>query len=137
MIVDTSALLAYFRIDEPDHAAVTEVLEAANEPLVVPPYVIAELDYLIARRLGVRAEIAALRELAAGAWELAAVTLDDLAAITKVIERYADQEIGAADASIVVLARRYATRTIATLDRRHFDVVRPLDGGRFRVVPST
>ena len=52
------------------------------------------------------------------------------------IERYADQEIGLADASIVVLARRHGTRTIATLDRRHFDVVRPLDGGRFTVVPS-
>ena len=40
-----------------------------------------------------------------------------------------------ADASIVVLADRYRTRTIATLDRRHFDVVRPLSGGRFSVVP--
>jgi predicted nucleic acid-binding protein len=52
-----------------------------------------------------------------------------------VIERYGDHEVGVADASIVVLAARYRTRHVATLDRRHFDVRRPLDGGRFRIVP--
>lgn len=51
------------------------------------------------------------------------------------VARYRDQEIGVADASNVVLAARFHTRTIATLDHRHFDVLRPLDGGRFRVVP--
>ena len=43
--------------------------------------------------------------------------------------------VGAADASNVVLADRYQTRTIATLDRRHFSVLRPIGGGRFAVVP--
>jgi predicted nucleic acid-binding protein len=52
-----------------------------------------------------------------------------------VIEQYAGQGIGVADASIVVLADRLGTRTIATLDRRHFEVLRPLAGGRFTIVP--
>ena len=52
MIVDTSALLAFFDRNEPDHAAVTRVLLEADEPLVVPPYVVAELDYLVATRHG-------------------------------------------------------------------------------------
>ena len=72
MIVDTSALLAFFDTDEPDHAAVTAVLDAATEALVISPYVLAELDYLVASRLGVSAELAVLRELAGGAWDLAA-----------------------------------------------------------------
>lgn len=50
------------------------------------------------------------------------------------MSRYRDQDIGVADSSLVVLARRYDTRTILTLDRRHFDVLRPLDGGRFKIV---
>jgi hypothetical protein len=33
------------------------------------------------------------------------------------------------------LADRYSTRTIATLDRRHFGTLRPLHGGRFSLVP--
>ena len=40
-----------------------------------------------------------------------------------------------ADASIVVLAERYSTRRILSLDHRHFDVLRPLSGGRFTLLP--
>lgn len=135
MIVDTSALLAFFDTDEPDHDTVSAVLGGATEPLVVSPYVVAELDYLVASRLGVSAELAVLRELTGGAWDLPAIDLEELARVRIVVERYADEDIGVADASNVILAERYRTRTIATLDRRHFDVMRPLSGGRFRILP--
>jgi uncharacterized protein len=136
VIVDTSALLAYFDAAEPDHEAVSGVIDQSNEPLVVSPYVVAELDYLVATRAGVEAELKVLRELAGGAWELAAFGVpDDLEQVASVIKKYRDQNIGAADASNVVLADRYHTRTIATLDRRHFEVLRPMRGGRFSVVP--
>ena len=135
MIVDTSALLAYFDTDEPDHQAVAGILEEADEPLVVSPYVIAELDYLVASRLGVRAELAVLAELAGGAWDLAAIDAEELRDASAVVERYADQRVGIADAANVVLAARYQTQTIVTLDHRHFDVLRPLAGGRLVVLP--
>ena len=135
MIVDTSALLAFFDTDEPDHVAVSSVFEAATEPLLVSPYVVAELDYLVASRLGVPAELAVLRELTGGAWDLPAIDVEELVKACAVIERYADQNIGVADASNVILAGRYRTRTIVTLDHRHFDVLRPLSGGRFRILP--
>ncbi len=135
MIVDTSALLAFFDTDEPDHRAVSAVLGGATEPLVVSPYVVAELDYLVGSRLGVAAELAVLGELTGGAWDLPAIDVVALDQARAVIERYADQKIGVADASNVILAARYRTRTIVTLDRRHFDVLRPLGGGRFRILP--
>ncbi len=135
MIADTSALLAFFDRDEPDHEAVARILGDTTEPLVVSPYVVAELDYLVASRLGTPAELAVLDELAGGAWELAGFGVDDVTQARAVIERYADQSIGIADASNVVLAMRYRTRTVVTLDHRHFDVLRPLDGGRFALLP--
>lgn len=135
MIVDTSALLAYFDAAEPDHMAVSRVIDDSDDSLVVSPYVLAELDYLVANRVNVDAEIAALRELSSGAWDLAEFGAIDLEQATSVIEKYRDQRIGLADASNVVLANRYRTRTIATLDRRHFEVLRPLRGGRFAVLP--
>ncbi|MFI5259448.1 MAG: PIN domain-containing protein [Candidatus Limnocylindrales bacterium] len=135
MIIDTSALLAYFDSDEPDHRAVAAVIDDTDEPLVVSPYVVAELDYLVTSRLGVAAELAVLAELAGGAWDLAAIDAEGLRDARDVIERYADQRIGVADASNVVLAALYRTRTIVTLDHRHFDVLRPLAGGRFEVLP--
>jgi len=136
LIVDTSALLAFFDTDEPDHRAVSAVLDGATEPLVVSPYVVAELDYLVASRLGVSAELAVLRELTGGAWDLPAIDVEALVRARAVIERYADQNIGVADASNVILAERYRTRTVVTLDRRHFDVLRPPGGGRFRILPE-
>lgn len=135
MIVDTSALLAYFDSAEPDHAAVSRAINGSDEALVVSPYVVAELDYLVATRVGVDAELAVLRELSGGAWELVDFTAADVERAAAVIEKYRDQNIGIADASNVVLAQRYQTRTMATLDHRHFTVLRPLDGGRFTLVP--
>ena len=77
-----------------------------------------------------------LRELAGGAWDLATFGHDDLRAAAEIVDRYADQSVGATDASNVVLAARYRTRTIVTLDRRHFEVLRPPTGGRFTILPE-
>jgi predicted nucleic acid-binding protein len=107
----------------------------ASAVLVISPYVVAELDYLVASRLGVSAELAVLRELAGGAWDLATFGTEDLAQAHAVVEHYADQAIGLADASIVILAARYQTRTVVTLDLRHFGVVQPIDGGTFKILP--
>jgi predicted nucleic acid-binding protein len=136
VIVDTSGLLALFNADEPDHHAVAAAVTAEQqEPLVVSPFVLAEVDYLVATRLGVKAELAVLRELAAGAWELPEFGRDDLAVAAGVVQKYADQAIGLADASLVVLATRYGTKRILTLDTRHFHVLRPFGGGRFVILP--
>lgn len=137
IIADTSGLLAYFNDSDADHHAVVDALRGySTEALVVSPYVVAELDYVLATRAGVDKELTVLTDLAGGAYELADFGADDLAKTISVIERYRDQNIGVTDASLVVLAQRYETRTILTLDRRHFDVVRPLKGGRFKVLPA-
>jgi predicted nucleic acid-binding protein len=135
LIADTSGLLAFFNRDEPDHQRVAAVVDAATDPLVVSPYVVAELDYLVATRVGTTAELAVLDELAGGAYYLAGFGVAELTRARAVVERYRDQQIGVADASIVVLADLHRTREVLTLDRRHFDVLRPLSGGRFRLRP--
>jgi hypothetical protein len=136
IVADTSGLLALFNRREPAHEAVREAVEAAVEPLVVSPYVLAEVDYLVGTRLGVEAELQVLNELAGGAYLLAGLDARDVGAAAALIDRYRDQDIGVADASIVILADRHRTRSVLTLDHRHFSVLRPLDGGRFRVLPT-
>jgi predicted nucleic acid-binding protein len=135
IVADTSGLLAFFNDREPAHQSVRDALAARGDVLVVSPYVVAELEYLVATRHGTTAELAVLHELAGGAYDLAHVDQELLARSADVVAKYPDQSIGVADASLVVLASRYRTRTILTLDRRHFTVVRPLDGGRFTLVP--
>jgi uncharacterized protein len=130
-------LLAFFNPLEPAHIAVRSAVEHEPDPLVVSPFVIAELDYLVATRLGLDAERRVLAELATGAYDLAQIDRDDIAACERVIAKHADQQIGVTDASLVVLAARVGTKQILTLDRRHFGVMRPLQGGRFVVVGAT
>jgi uncharacterized protein len=134
-IADTSGLLALFNRTEPEHEAVRRLVAEIDQPLVVSPYVVAELDYLVATRVGVDAELAVLDELTGGAYALAQFDAADLSRASAVIARYRDQSIGIADASVVVLADRFHTREILTLDRRHFGVLRPLSGGRFKLIP--
>jgi predicted nucleic acid-binding protein len=83
----------------------------------------------------VAAELAVLAELASGAYELATFDATDVQRAAEVIERYRDQALGVADASIAVLADRFGTRELLSLDHRHFDVVRPIAGGRFTLLP--
>lgn len=135
IIADTSGLLALFNAREPKHVEVRKIVEAQAEPMVVSPYVVAELDYLLATRIGFEAELRVMAELGSGAYHLAAMEKSDLRRAVTVIDRYRDQEIGVADASLVVLASRHSTKSILTLDRRHFSVLRPLEGGRFRLLP--
>lgn len=135
IIADTSGLISFFNESDPDHEAVSTWIQTESPVMVISPFVIAEIDYLVATRKGVTAELAVLRELAGGAYELPAIGAKDLGAATDVVDRYQDLGVGIADASLVVLADRYRTRTILTFDRRHFSVLRPLAGGSFELVP--
>lgn len=135
IIADTSGLLALFNSSEPQHQAAADVVEAESGPLVVSPYVVAELDYLLATRFGTDPELAVLDELSSGAFELASFGADDVRRAAAIVGRYRDQDIGVADASLVVLADRYRTKRVLTLDHRHFGVIRPLAGGRFSLLP--
>ncbi|HEY7822845.1 MAG TPA: PIN domain-containing protein [Acidimicrobiia bacterium] len=135
VIVDTSGLLAFFNRNEPLHHEVVAAVDEAQD-LVVSPYVVAEVDYLVATRHGVGAELEILDELSGGAWMLADFEKGDIREARAVVARYRDQDIGLADASLVILAHRFRTRKVLTLDRRHFDVIRPIDGGRFTLLPA-
>lgn len=135
IIADTSGLLAAFDRRERSHDAVVPHL-AGDEAVVVSPYVVAEIGYLVGSRMGARAEVQVMTELAGGGYELAALDSDDVLRATAVMERYADLDIGITDASLVVLAERHRTTDLLTLDERHFRVLRPLQGGVFTLLPA-
>lgn len=135
LICDTSSLIAFFDASDAHHRPVSAVVDADHGPFVVSPYVLAELDYLLATRRGRAAELAALTELTSGAWDLPGCDGPDIRRALAVIDRYSDLNIGLADASLVVLAARYRTDRVLTLDRRHFSVLRTAAGRPFTVLP--
>jgi predicted nucleic acid-binding protein len=136
-IADTSALIAFFNETDQHHQAV-RVGVAQVGHIVVSPCVLAELDYLIATRQGPRAAREVLAyiagRVAGGRWEVPAIGALLLAAHA-VLDDY--PSVGLADAMNVVLAREFRTDVVATLDNRHFRMIRPLtrhDG--FRLLPD-
>ncbi len=135
LLCDTSGLIAYFDASDGYHADVSAAIDEEPGPFAVSPYVLAEVDYLLATRRGVREELLAVRELSGGAWELPAFDSADVRQAADIVERYADQNIGLADASLVILAARYRTDRLLTLDHRHFRVIRIASGKPFTLVP--
>lgn len=135
IVLDTSGLLAALDTSERTHAAARAVLMREEGPLVLSPFVLAELDYLIGSR-NVEAELALLRDVGARAYQLEQMTSEDIAQAIRLVEKYRDLAIGLADASIVLLAERAKTKRLLTLDERHFRAIRPLSGGRFVLLPA-
>jgi predicted nucleic acid-binding protein len=135
IVLDTSGLLSAIDAGQRLHEPAASVLRREERPAVLSPFVLAEVDHLLATRVGVDAELALLREVAAGAYQLAAFDARDVETATGIIRRYGDLAVGLADASIVVLAARHETNRILTLDERHFRALRPLRGSRsFRLL---
>jgi uncharacterized protein len=136
IVLDTSGLFAALNPDQPHHEGARRVLLEETAPLVISPYILAELDYLIATRGGVDRELRVLRELAGGAYTNAGLDSGELRAAADVIEQYCDLGIGLADASIVVLAGRFGTNRVLTLDEKHFRALRTTTGEPFVVLPA-
>jgi predicted nucleic acid-binding protein len=136
IVLDTSGLYAALARRQTAHDSARAVIEAEAAPFILSPFVLAEVDYFVARWEGVDAEAALLADIGAGAYELAAFTQEDVDQARRVIETYRDLGIGLADASIVVLAGRYKTERILTLDERHFRVLRSPRGRAFTLLPA-
>ena len=133
-IVDSGPLYAVVDADDDDHERCLEVLQRADLELVVPALVVAEVTYLVGRRMGATTEAAFLRGLSAV--EVEAPSVDDWPVIAGLVERYGDFPLGGTDASVAVLAERLGTDLIITLDRRHFGALRMNDGRAFRLLPD-
>jgi predicted nucleic acid-binding protein len=133
IVLDTSGLLAWIDASQRLHGAVTEAMKSVLPPYLLSPFVLAELDYLLATRVGRNEEHALLEEIESGAYELVAFTREDVGRARSVMMRFEDLHVGLADASIVVIAERYRTQDVLTLDERHFRTLTASDRRPFRL----
>jgi predicted nucleic acid-binding protein len=125
LVLDTGPLLAALDAADPDHERCASLLSKAREDLVVPILVLAELNYWCHARLGAHAWISFLEDLLAGAYRLETCTSADLTRCLELQRQYEDQSLGVVDASVFALVERLRESKLATLDHRHFAVVRP------------
>ena len=127
LVVDAGRLVAAAATRDRNHGRCVALLSEAEPPLVVPALVVTEVAYLLADRIGHAAEQAFARSLRDGELFVEPVEPSDWVRITELLDEYADLPLGlgTVDASVVATCERLAVETLATLDRRHFSVVRP------------
>jgi uncharacterized protein len=135
LIVDTGPLVATADRADRDHAACRTLLEGDEGPLITTAMVIAEAAYLIDRQLGAKAEASLYASITEGQLEVADLAITDWQRIQDLVGTYADLRLGGTDASVIALAERQGAVRIATLNRRHFAVVRPRHADAFELLP--
>lgn len=111
------------------------MLETYPGPLLVPDLVITEVVYLLATRLGWQPEVRFLGDLASGNFTLEPVHPADLLRMAELVARYHDLPLGSVDASVIAAAERHGIAEVATLDHRHFSIVRPQHAESFQLLP--
>jgi predicted nucleic acid-binding protein len=128
IIVDTGPLVAAALVKDPDHHACVELftgLHLAGREMIIPAVVIAEVGYLLGRKADARTEALFLRSLADGDFVVEPLTRSDYGRVADLVEQYADLPLGTTDAAVIAVAERLNVPEVATLDHRHFTVVRP------------
>ena len=121
LTLDTSALFAIMRADDPAHARIRAARDEDPGPYFVPAGILAEVGYLVESRLGLAVLENFLSDLASGAYSLDCGEHDFLR-IKELVHRYANLPLGLADASVVACAERHRGRVL-TIDRRDFDIL--------------
>lgn len=136
LVVDAGPLVAAAARRDRNHGRCVELLSRATPPLIVPALVVTEVAYFLADRLGRVAEQAFARSLRDGELLAEPVEPSDWTRVSALLDGYADLPLGIVDASIVALCERLGATTLATLDRRHFSVVRPRHCAALELLPG-
>ena len=136
LILDTGPLYASLDRSDADHAACRALIESADEALVIPAPVLVEVDYWIGQRLHPGALVALLADIEAGAYLVADLVGADYARVRELCDRYADSDIGFVDAAVFAVVERLNESKLATLDRRHFGLLRPRHRASIDLLPA-
>jgi len=136
IIVDTGPVVAMANSSDDHHVQCLKLLTETVEQLILPEPLLTEIGYMLGSRAGPRAEAGFLLDVADGLYSLESLLLTDVARAAALVEKYADLPLGTADACVIALAERLGATRIATLDQRHFSVVRPRHIRAFELLPA-
>jgi uncharacterized protein len=132
-LLDTGPLVAAIDRSDKHRARCAALLHSAEGPLLIPTTVIVEVCWLLEERPDI--EAAFLEAIGAGEFEHVPITPADLARMAELVRTYADLPLGAVDASVLAVAERLELTDVATLDRRHFTIVRPRHAHALNLLP--
>jgi predicted nucleic acid-binding protein len=135
LVLDTGPIVAAINEGDPNHRRCAAVL-AGGEDFVVPSPVLVEVDYWLAKLVGPQAWADFVDDVVTGAYRLIHPSEAELARAAELELAYADLRLGFVDATVIALCERLGETRVATLDHRHFSVVRPRHCPHLTLLPD-
>ena len=138
LLCDTGVLLAAGNVEDDHHAACLTLMRAAEGPLLVPSPVLGEGTpaYLLHVCLGPHAEVTFLKSFGGNGFHVAEVEEGDIPRIAELVEQYVSLSLGIVYAAVIAIAERLNLAEVATVDRKHFSIVRPRHVSAFKLLPE-
>ena len=102
----------------------------------MPAPVLAEVCYFMSERLLPEVLVGFLRDVARGSYAVENLLPEDYGRAADICEQYADARIGFVDAAVLSVVERLGERKLATLDHRHFSLLRPRHVEALELLPT-
>lgn len=134
LLVDAGPLVAILNRRDRHHHTCVGALREMRRPLLSTWMPVTEAMYLL--DFSIPAQGALLEMIERGALQIQELVREDLPAMHKLMQKYRDQPMDFADASLVQVATRLGLDEIFTLDRRDFGVYRLGKGRPFTILPA-
>jgi predicted nucleic acid-binding protein len=136
LILDTGPLYASLDRRDVNYRRCRALIDETSELLVIPAPVLVEVDYWIQQRLRASTLVTLVRDIIDGAYEVVDLVPDDYQRVIEITDRYADSGIGFVDAAVLAIVERLGEPKLATLDRRHFGLLRPRHVPALQLLPE-
>lgn len=136
LVVDTGPLLAAIDADDEAHSACAGLLDGTQERRIIPSPVLPEIDYFCAKRGVPEGFDRLLEDVRRGAYGVEELAPEDYGRVLELRHTYADLRLGFVDAAVFAIVERLGEAKLATLDRRHFAVLRPRHVAALELLPA-
>ena len=103
---------------------------------MVPSPVFVEVDYLIRTQVHGGVSLLLLEDVVRGAFRVENLEPGDYPRVRELCARYSDSDIGFVDAAVLAIVERLGEDKLATLDHRHFGMMRPRHVDSLRLLPE-
>ena len=123
IIADTGAIVALIDRDDQHHTVLLALFDDDPVQWLLPWAILPEVDYLVAKYVGTRAEERFVSDLSKGLFRIEWGSAEDVQRAEELDQQYRDLKLGLVDGVVMAIAERTKAASIAALDERHFGAI--------------
>lgn len=133
-VADTGFIVALTNSSDLFHNSAREIFANFSQ-IILPQTTLTEICFLLRRDVGGTIVSRFLDRLSYSRIQLVNLNDNDIKRTAQLLRQYQDSRIDFVDASVMAVVERLDIRTILTLDRRDFGIVRPEKWDFFELLP--